>query len=500
MPVRAAIPPAPTARSRPQARRAGWRSIALSPSQARLSVMSLVFIGSLLSGYALLPGDNERIAMLERDGQRIEALRLLENRFANGDRGQRTVFQLQQLYEYFGELEKARTTLDTLAALRPRDKQVQRQLAQFYRQTQDEDGYVLALQRQLAARYAEPVCRELIGIFRLNGDYAREQSTLEECRSRGYRRPEDIIRLAYLTATGGQLATAAILLRSVDERRRLKVDRDRHMLFTALLETDQAVEAQRRATRWLKGSADDQLALQLIDGLARASRFDLALDLAREVGIPGDSVSLSVSELMLDRDEIIAARSYLRGWLEAARLRDVDVAERFTSAALDADDPELAFRGADRFGLQRLPQSSLVSLAEALSAIGQTVAFGKVREALDPQTVAGDPLLAAAVEADRGATDPALQLLGRVETDSLDQWRLSLWARLMVTTGRRTTAAQALREIGVEPPPAPTQSRAIRRYRDARYRRARARLRPRAGPVGAQAGTLRPRPGAAQSP
>lgn len=194
----------------------------------------------------------------------------------------------------------------------------------------------------------------MIGIHRRNGDHATEQAAIEACRGRGYRRPDDIIRLAYLTAADGDLAKASTLLRTVDDRRRLKVDRDRLMFFTAMLEAGQAEEAQKRALRWLKGSRDDALVLLLIDNLAKENRHDLAIDLAREVGIPGDGVSLAVAELMLDRNEGTAARVYLKGWLERARIRDTDIAQRFVLAALDAEDPEIAFQGAEAFGLKRL--------------------------------------------------------------------------------------------------------------------------------------------------
>ena len=432
-----------------------------------LVVMIAIFAGALAVGYMILPGVNERIAALERDGKNRDALKLLEQLFQRGDRSPRTLFQLQNLYEHFGELDEARRTLEMLAALRPRDAQVQRRLAQLYKLTHNEAGYMEAMRRQLATRYSEPVCKELIGIYRRSGDYATEQAMISECRQRGYRRPDDVIRLAYLVAADGRLAEASDLLKSVDDRRRLKVDRDRLMFFTALLEAGEADEAQKRALRWLKGSKDDSFVLLLIDNLAKENRHDLAIDLARAVGTPGDGVSLAVAELMLVRDQIVAARAYLKGWLDTARIRDADVARRFVAAALDAEDPELAFRGGEAFGLARIGQDHLVALAEALSAVGQVAAFQKVRAEIDPATLSDNPLLAAAIEADRGAREPARQLLSRVQVDSLDEWRLALWAKLMESTGRSSTPAQALREIGVEQPPAvvPTQPRIIRRFK-----------------------------------
>jgi hypothetical protein len=431
--------------------------------------MSIVFLGALVVGYLVLPGVNERIAALERDGKNGEALALLEQRFADGDRSQRTLFQLQTLYEHFGKLEDARRTLEMLAERRPRDMQVLRRLATFYKLTQNQEGYIGAIKRQLAERYSEPACKELIGIYRLHGDAAAEQAMLQDCRAKGYRRPDDIVRLAYLVASDGHIAETSRLLRSVDDRRRLLGERDRLMFFTALLESGEAAEAEKRALRWLKGTREHAFVLLLIDKLVEADRHELAMDMAREAGTPGDSVSLAVAELMVDRDQTVAARAYLKGWLEVARLRDADVVQRFITAALGADDPELAFRGASAYGLSRVSQADLVAMAEALSAVGQVASFQSLSRVLDAATIKENPLLAAAIEFDRGAREPARLLLSRVQVDGLDEWRLALWARLMESTGRSGSPSQALREIGVEPGLAPVAVTArppiIRRFK-----------------------------------
>lgn len=412
--------------------------------------MMLAFTGALVVGYLLLPDDNERIAMLERDGHVRQALDLLENRFAGGDRSQRTLFQLQSLYQDKGDIGRARTMLELLAAARPRDANVQRHLSELYRTIQDEAGYLRTLEMRLESRYSQPVCKELIGLYRGAANFEAEMRTLNTCRGKGYRRTDDMIRFAHLTAVDGNFAEAASLLRSVDDRRLLRVDSDRMMLFTALLEADAAEEAKRRAARWFKGSKDDSLVLQIIDTLAADNRHTLAIELAREVGKPGDSITLAVAELMLDRDETEAARSTLREWLTRARLTDPELAQRAVRAALDAEDPMLAYQMAQAFGPDRLLQDDLVTLAEALSAVDQTAAFQAVLSLITPGAIRENLLLAAAVEVDEGKPEPARQLLSRIQVKALDDWRLALWARLMASTGRGATAQQTLRDIAAE--------------------------------------------------
>ncbi|MGE0769223.1 MAG: tetratricopeptide repeat protein [Hyphomicrobiaceae bacterium] len=436
----------------PMRRLASLMTATPSPTHVppHLVVMILIFVGAVVIGYLLLPDENERIAMLEGDGHDRQALGLLEQRFASGDRGQRTLFQMRNLYEEKGDIARARQMLELLAEARPRDANVQRHLAELYRSTQDERAYTGALEKRLAARPSQPVCKELIGIYRGKGDFDAEQRTLSYCRSKGYRRTDDIIRLAHLTAVDGNTIEAAALLKSVDDRRHLRRDTDRLMLFATLVEADDAVDAKRRAARWFKGSKDDTLVLQMIDTLAGSKRNELAAELADEVGRPGDAITLAIAELMLDNEDIDAARISLAEWLGHAKLGDGELAQRFVRAALDAEDPLLAYKAAKSSGLARLPQYDLISLAEALSAIDRPDESRSVRALIEPDAIAANLLLVAAVEVEQGKAEAARQLLSRVQVKALEDWRLALWARLMASTGRQETAEKTLRDIAAE--------------------------------------------------
>ena len=226
--------------------------------------MPLLFASAVGVAAAVLPGENERIAAFERDGQTTRALQLLEARYERGDRASRTLFDLQRLYDYYGDTDKARATLEQLAEQRPRDAVIQRQLAQLYKATQDEDAYVRALKRQISLRYSEPACKELIGIYRRSSAYDAEQAMIKQCRSLGYRRPDDLIRLAFLEASDGNLAETAQTLTAVDDRQWLRLPRERQMLFSALIETRRPEEAMRRGVRWMRGRLDADLAIDLI--------------------------------------------------------------------------------------------------------------------------------------------------------------------------------------------------------------------------------------------
>ena len=415
-------------------------------------IMAVLFIGALGIGYTLLPGAVQRVAMLERDGQTQRALSLLEKGYADGNRDIRSLMQLEAFYEQQGQLEKARSVLAELLKRQPRDPNILKRAATFYKMTQDRPAYAGALQGQLAVKYSEEACKELIGILRLQNATGDEQAVIQSCRQHGYRRSDDLVRLASLVSTEGDFVQASALLRSVDDLRRLKSERERTQLIVTLLEVDQPREAYRRALRWLRGQRETRLALSLITLLANANKHDLGIELAREISAPGDAVSLAVAELMLDRGEPLAAKSYLRGWYEKARFNSEDLISRFIIATLDAEDPEIALTAGKRYGLAKLTQPDLVALAEALAATGHQADFEVIRAYIKPDVIAENPLLGAAAALQRGAPEASQSLLSTVAVDELDEWRLSLWAKLMDRTGRTEIAAETLRRMGVETP------------------------------------------------
>ena len=407
-------------------------------------VMFVLFVSALGLGYVILPGYKARIAMLERDGKHREALRILEDRFVAGDRRQHTLYELEGLYELFGDLPKSRQMLETLAEERPNDAAIQKKLAQFYKQTQNERSYLKALTAQIDIKYSESACKELIGMYRLSGAFADEQAAIQKCRQKGYRRPEDLVRLAGLEASDGDLKEASTLMRGVDDLKRLKTLRERFQLFAILLETEQPNEARRRAVRWSKTTKDEALVLSLIEMLAREQRFDEAIELAKDVGVVGDSVSLTVAEMMLDRGQPLAAKAFLRGWIEKARAgTDSTIPIRFILAALDAEDAGNAIAGARRLGFENVSEDEFRLLAEALKSSGHADDVESMRAALQwaakRETVQTVPETIPGTTAGPGGASPST---ARITPDPrLGAWRTALWSRLAVENA---------------PPPSPT--------------------------------------------
>ena len=143
------------------AERIRWKNLSAAFRADRV-IMAIVFAGGIVGGWALLPGENERVAMLERDGHSREALTILEQQVAAGDSSYRTLHQIVALYEEEGNVAKAKPVLEAMLQERPRDVALKQRLAQFYKNIQNEDAYIATLQDIISIRYSETACRDLI--------------------------------------------------------------------------------------------------------------------------------------------------------------------------------------------------------------------------------------------------------------------------------------------------------------------------------------------------
>ena len=436
-------------------------STSMSPARPDRWIMATVFLCSIFAGWAMLPGDNERVAMLERDGHSREALDILEHQVTGGDKRYRTLHQILALYENEGNVGKARSVLEAMTADHPRDVTVKRRLTQFYRSNHLQAEYIATLQDMIEIRYSEATCRELIAVLRFAGNAGVEQAALQRCRQKGYRRADDLSRLAELVAADGDNAQATGILKSIDDLRRLKTVRERFQLLSLLAEQDQPNEAERRALRWIRSTHDDATAVSLIDHLARGKHPDSAYEVAKDAGIPGDGISLTVAERLIEKSQGGAALLYLRGWLDRATAADAETAIRFVDSALAVGDPRLAIQGARRFGYVLLPKHSLSKLAGALEQMDARLEAAEVRTALSgggpvaPEAGAKDaakldtsPDTDSALDAGDAGASAGERVRSVLLVDPLDAWKRSLFTNMSTDAKRRAEAMF----VGPRPP------------------------------------------------
>ena len=125
---------------------------------------------------------------------------------------------------------------------------------------------------------------------------------------------------------------------------------------------------------------------------------------------------------MLIRDQDDAARAYLRGWLERARLASPALVSRFIRATLDASDPETAMKAAQRYGLARVPQSDLERLSDMLTTRNLLAEAETVRSFIRADGLSARPIVRGAGRRSAAAspTTRSRPRTGGMETGTVD--------------------------------------------------------------------------------
>lgn len=430
------------------------------PRYAFLAVLS---IGALTAAVNLVPGDFERLAMLERDGRHEQALVELEALYASGRRDPQLVLRLYNLNIRFGRVDEAQAVLEEYGRLRPNDIEAQIGLIRFYQSNQLEGHYVRALRSLQERTRSRELLVELLGFFRMTGRFREEEELLESTARANRAGPSELERLGLLAAARGDLQRAAVALRRADGRLDGQSRAARIGLFRVLMELKETNEAHQRCLAWLRSWRDPELAIELMGAFSEAGRRDLAVDIGARFGGAGSEVTLTTAELLNEQGKHAEALQRLREYQAAGLPEDTDHAQRFVSVAASSGDPEMALRAARLVGLRRLegsvildlldaiqdavdsganrfPSELLKGLAAEIEARLQNVA-PVAQEAAD-QLVLGDEARLfvtqmAILDKDK---DLARKHLAAVDPDRLNAFELSRWTELQAATGLRSTA------------------------------------------------------------
>jgi hypothetical protein len=448
----------------------------------RYAFLALITLGASSAAYSLLPGDHERMAMLERDGRHEDAMAELGRQYDAGRRDSRTVLALYNLKVRFGEIGGAQRVIEEYARDRPRDVQAQLGLVRFYQTTQQESLYVAALRSLNDKTRSREIQDELVGYYRASGRYREEEELLEKLSRANRASPAELERLGLLAAARGDLQRASRALRRADGRLGASSRATRVALFQVLVDLKEHEDAHRRAIDWLRTWSDTSLVTDLMERLATAGRVDLALDLGTRFGGPGTEATLVSAELLAEQARFVEVQALLRTYAANRLPESRETAARYVALAVEASDMALAVVAARHIGLRKLPGDVVADLIDGL----QEAAYGRNRapvsieytrglsaeietrlrnvnpvgeEAPDvPNLTTEARLFVARLAILDNDLDLARRHLAGVDPDKLDAGDLAEWTELQLTTGLRAAAF-------------PATSRTLRRRIDITQRR-----------------------------
>jgi hypothetical protein len=212
----------------------------------------LTLIGAGLGGgIAMVPGDREQWTMLMRDDRNEEALRVLEAHYASGKHDKDASLNLYKLLMSFAEVERATKVAEQLVADYPSDPFTATLLAKHYADIEDRRGEIGALERLQALSPSLETSRQLLSLYRLGGEFDREEKLLSSLLAEQMISANDAERLGLLRAGHGDLEGARKALTRFDEIANPERMLGRLALFDVQVQLGDKTAALTRAAAWI---------------------------------------------------------------------------------------------------------------------------------------------------------------------------------------------------------------------------------------------------------
>lgn len=245
-----------------------------------LAVLAISIIAGF-AAFALVPGELERVSMLERDGEIEAAARLANDLYDRGDRRSALLARVFELNHTVGDARRADRALREYLAGTPDSARTLRKAAEFFELEQYLEGALSALVSLVRIAPSSGSVEKLARLYRLHGRFDEEMAVLQAHQH--LLDAEFLTRLGGLQAHKGNVEAALGALRSADERHPREQEHYRSLLFDILIRAKAVDEALRRASRWAAEDTDVYVRMPMILRLIEIGADREALILA---GVP----------------------------------------------------------------------------------------------------------------------------------------------------------------------------------------------------------------------
>ncbi|EEA96087.1 M48 family metallopeptidase [Pseudovibrio sp. JE062] len=203
----------------------------------------LLFLGV---GYALVPGQTEKVAVQIKERKYFEAREDLLRTFDRTNSSPEELLQLAEIAEQLGFVEEMHQMHEAYVQQSPDDLWVLRKIELYHRLSGDFRGYVESL-KAIARLSTEPEDRDkLLSTLRFEGLYEEELAELSQFEAKGLLKPEQLGRLGMLHFQAERMEEAARALAQLHQSTPLtpKYWPARLAYFHSLLEIGDFLQAE----------------------------------------------------------------------------------------------------------------------------------------------------------------------------------------------------------------------------------------------------------------
>jgi tetratricopeptide (TPR) repeat protein len=378
-------------------------------------------------GYLALPGQEERVTMLLRDGRKSDALQALAALHQAGDRRPEIILQLASLVDEAGRTAQSIAYYTLYVSMRPHESTAFKRLAALHLHNGNTRASLALQERALKLAPTVEGAEALISQYQLHSRTRDEERLLKELLHTPYIPAGGLQRLGTLAANRGDLDTAITALESFDHRGDPADKPPRMLLFQLLIDRARYGEALESALRWSAAWKSETSAIEFAVGFARAGQPNLVRDFVAEAAASIRDFELSAANALTRWGHVAIAQGLLRTWITKPVVRTPKQVTFYIATASQAGNAARPFSVLCM--LAQIPghEMQAAMLAEGLADTYGAQSLTALRSLLSPRILSRRPIFAAQLSLAEGNATLArhylrLADLRRASPDERRRW------------------------------------------------------------------------------
>ncbi len=359
----------------------------------------ILIVITLMASYALVPGQKE-LALMNLKDKKYEAARTLYmDRLERDDLSISVVMPLTELHLQNSNVTAAIDIMEEFVQRNPDNIEARRRLGMLYQYGQRSTEYVANLEKIVQMQTSEEDLRELANTYNFNAQYEKQIEALKKLIKLKPAEKQHYVDLAYIQASQGMLAEAALTLEDLSKACPESQDSEIvEFLLSLLLDTNRPQRAFDIASQWLRENPDAVTTLQFANlmNFKKQPAFALSILEQQPVLVDKDTKLLALLiDLLVANGKSDQAMLRLINMLSVSETLPEEALAPFMELALMQGDRSLAVRIAMNNPIAGLPYWLQAKLADETIASGDRPFSGHLIEKFDPDFLQKNPVVAA---------------------------------------------------------------------------------------------------------
>ncbi len=410
----------------------------------------VVGIAVLVAGYLLVPRLEEHVTMLTRDGLYDTAARELSALRESGDRRPPILMQIHLLHERQGDRVRALKALEDYVAVRPRDISALEKRAELLLQAGQLERYLEALSDLVAMRPSSDRLNLLLALYRLHGRFDAELTLMRAHAGSKYLGHSQLERFGAILAERGDWAAAERWLERANQIAPPNDSSGRLLLFDVLVQRGRAAVAFRLARHWIPEWRSAYLSAKLILRMAQAGLDAEAAALAQLCLDVMPDATFDIVGVLTSRGHATVSQQMLAHWSARTAKPSGDQLRSYVYASVRAGNSQRPFLKLAQLVRNGAAPVMQARLAEELAYAYGFAALAPLRSLLSTDVLATRPLFSAELAIFEGSPHLARWLVIKLDPTNLSPEERLAWLMILRKVEPRREVFDRLARLWVD--------------------------------------------------